>query len=63
MCRNTRQRRIHITFLFFPLDGKAHPSDRQHHAQDNRDQHKPRPSVAGRIFILVGHAQEGSSRL
>ena len=56
MRRATRQRRVKIAFLLFPMDGEAHPHNRQRHAQQKRRQHKPRPLVALGIFILVVHA-------
>jgi len=54
--RNAWQWGIHVAFLPFPVDGETHPDNRQDHAQQNRRQHKPWPSVAEWIFVWVVHA-------
>ena len=56
MRQAARQRRVEVAFLFFPMDGEAHPHNRQCHGQQKRRQHKPRPLIAWWIFLLVVHA-------
>ena len=60
MGRAAWQRRVEVTFLFFPMDGETHPHNRQRHGQQECRQHKPRPLMAWWIFILSVHANGGS---